>query len=160
MFLIDFLVGIGRLLGKALGLVKSLVSEELLQQAIALVLQSAVELTDNASRREWAVQELISIAHVSESVARLAVELAVQSAKAGETAAAAAASAFVLEPATAPPVTAGEPPAPSAAVVGESTCASCGQVTSAHGFSPAGAGTGPIMQEDGGVICDGFKSNA
>lgn len=68
---------IGHFLGKALGLVKEVIPDALLKQAVDLVKQAAVNYVDNTSRRDFAVSELQK-AHIPESIARLAVELAVQ----------------------------------------------------------------------------------
>ena len=55
-------------------------TDDLVQQAVALVASAQVNatLTDNAARREWVVSRLQTKAHLSESVARLTVELAIQ----------------------------------------------------------------------------------
>lgn len=52
-------------------------TEEIVTQAEGLVGEAQKQFNDNATRREWAVAALIA-AKVPESIARLAVELAVQ----------------------------------------------------------------------------------
>ena len=82
MFLVDFFKGIGHFLAKTFGLVKKLVPEEQLAQAIELVRQAADKFVDNADRRRWVIAEIQQLFHLPESVARLIVELAVQHVKA------------------------------------------------------------------------------
>lgn len=48
------------------------------QHALKYVRLAADQFADNEDAREWAVQQLIENLHVSESVARIAVEIAVQ----------------------------------------------------------------------------------
>ena len=52
-------------------------TEDIVNQAEGLVGEAQRQFNDNATRREWAVAALIA-AKVPESIARLAVELAVQ----------------------------------------------------------------------------------
>ena len=53
-----------------------------LATALQVAREAAAQVVDSAERREWAVQKLISRTRVPESIARLAVELAVQRLKA------------------------------------------------------------------------------
>lgn len=78
----DFFVGIGHLLARTFGIIKRVVPEPILAAAIRVVKEAAEKFVDNAARREWAVEELMKLVGVSESVARFAVELAVQHLKA------------------------------------------------------------------------------
>ena len=68
---------IGVLVKKALGLVEELVSEQTLALAVVWVRVAAGKFLDNAKRREFVV-EILMARGVPESVARLAVELAVR----------------------------------------------------------------------------------
>lgn len=82
MNIVDFFKGIGHLLARAFGIIKKIVPEEQLTHAIELAKQAAERFVDTAQRREWVVNELMAVFHVSESVARLICELAVQHLKA------------------------------------------------------------------------------
>ena len=52
-------------------------TEDIVTKAEALVGEAQTQFNDNATKREWAVAALVA-AKVPESIARLAVELAVQ----------------------------------------------------------------------------------
>lgn len=67
---------IGGWFKKVFSAAKDAVPAEVLSKAISLAEEAAVKYADNSDRREWVVQALIA-EHVPESVARLAVELAV-----------------------------------------------------------------------------------
>lgn len=68
---------LGRGFGKVLGLLHDLIPDEVERAAWEAVKQAALNATlDNAARREWAVGQVMR-AGASESIARLAVELAV-----------------------------------------------------------------------------------
>lgn len=56
-------------------------TEQLVKQAKALITEAALKYVDSAPRREWAVGQLQAKTGVPESIARLAVELAVQAIK-------------------------------------------------------------------------------
>lgn len=76
------LKGLGKLIGKAFSSAEARgLTEAIFQQALALVREVALELIPNAAKREQTVSTLVS-AHIPESIARLAVELAVQQVKA------------------------------------------------------------------------------
>ena len=53
-------------------------TDAVVERALAYVRTAADRTVDNAERREWAVQMLIARLHIPESVARVAVEIAVQ----------------------------------------------------------------------------------
>ena len=73
-----WLSSVGRFLGKAIGRVRDTIPEPVLRFAIATAKEAANRYVDNTTRREWAVGQVRTTTGVSESVARLAVELAVQ----------------------------------------------------------------------------------
>lgn len=56
-------------------------TDELIQEALKWVKVAASKELDNSQRREFVVQILMSKFHIPESIARLAVELAVQALK-------------------------------------------------------------------------------
>ena len=71
---------LGRLIKRALVFAESRgLTDDLVAHAIRLVTRAQVNatLTDNAARREWVVAQLQRTTRVPESVANLAVELAV-----------------------------------------------------------------------------------
>ena len=77
----SILKAIGRFAQRAFGIVKQRgLSDELLNTALDLVTKAKTEINDNSARREWAVAALMG-AGVKESIARLAIELAVQGLK-------------------------------------------------------------------------------
>lgn len=63
---------------RAKQVVEDNVPEPVLAYAMEKVRAALGKYADGAARREWVVAELQSVLHVSESVSRLAVELAVQ----------------------------------------------------------------------------------
>lgn len=68
---------LGRLIARALSFAESRgLTDALVQSALKLVGEADVTLDGNASKREWVVLQLVSRG-VPESIARLAVELAV-----------------------------------------------------------------------------------
>jgi hypothetical protein len=74
----SFFTGLGKLLRKAANLAVEVgISDELLDLALSWVRVASTSFTDNAERREFVVKMLTSKG-IPESVARLAVELAVQ----------------------------------------------------------------------------------
>ena len=78
MWLIDFFKALGRLAKRAFSVAQERgLTDDLIQMALGFVSQAAGELTDNDARREWVVQQLVQRG-IPESIARLAVELAVQ----------------------------------------------------------------------------------
>ena len=69
---------IGRWAMRAFGVAKIAgLSDEVVERALELVKRAATMFVDNAEKREWVVRALVA-AGVKESIARLAVELAVQ----------------------------------------------------------------------------------
>lgn len=75
-------VVIGRWARQAFGYAESKgLTDDLVTTALGFVEQAQQQFTDNAQRREWVVAALLAL-KVPESVARLAVELAVQLMKA------------------------------------------------------------------------------
>ena len=71
-----FIAGIPSQIGKGIQLiVKSGLTQEVIQLALPLVRQAATKVMSDQARREWVVNALIA-QHVPESVARVAVELA------------------------------------------------------------------------------------
>lgn len=74
-----FVVRFGALLTKALksAIVRGL-TDAVVREALARVRRAADLFVTDAERREWAVRTLMAELHLRESVARLAVELAVQ----------------------------------------------------------------------------------
>ena len=77
----EFFTHIGHFVARTFGIVRKIVPEELLVKAIGLVKQAADKFVDNDARRNWVIAELRKLG-VSESLARLVVELAVQHLKA------------------------------------------------------------------------------
>jgi len=68
----------GGLIKKAFNVATSSgLTDELVAKALVWVKAAAVKFVDNAAKREWAVAQLVK-AKIPESIARLAVELAVQ----------------------------------------------------------------------------------
>lgn len=57
---------------------RSGLAEVVAKHALVFVTLAADQFVDNEDRREWAVQQVMEKLHVSESVARMAVEIAVQ----------------------------------------------------------------------------------
>lgn len=55
-------------------------TDDLFDLALSLVARAAIKFPDNEARREWSVAELTK-RHIPESIARLAVEAAVQAYK-------------------------------------------------------------------------------
>ena len=82
MNIVDFFKGIGHFLGRTFGIIRKIVPEELLQQAIVLAREASVKFAENALRREWVLEQLMKLPGMRESTARLLVELAVQHLKA------------------------------------------------------------------------------
>lgn len=74
----SFFKRIASFIERATKVVRQVVPEEILTAAVDYVRQAAGNLIDNSGRREWAVKQLQTRFHIGESVARLAVELAVQ----------------------------------------------------------------------------------
>lgn len=73
-----FLLRFGALIGRAFTSAHARgFTDALIQRALPLVRDAADRFVDNAARREWVVQALVKKG-VPESLARLAVELAVQ----------------------------------------------------------------------------------
>lgn len=77
----EFFTHIGHFVARTFGIVRKIVPEELLVKAIGLAKQAADKFVDNDARRNWVIAELRKLG-VSESLARLVVELAVQHLKA------------------------------------------------------------------------------
>ena len=73
----DFLKPVGRFVRKAAGYVEKYVTEENIQQALSLALIAASKFDTTEERREWVIKTLVARG-VPESIARLALELAVQ----------------------------------------------------------------------------------
>lgn len=73
------LAGLGRLITRALqssfahGL-----NDAVIDAALGYIRTAAAQFTDNTERREWVVQQLMTHLKLPESIARLAVELAIQ----------------------------------------------------------------------------------
>lgn len=68
---------IGRWAKRAFGYAQSAgLTDQLVQQALALVREAAKQFADNTVKREWVVSALVA-AGIKENVARIAVELAV-----------------------------------------------------------------------------------
>ena len=83
MNIMQFFSGIGRFLGRTFGILRKIVPEDWLAVAIALAKQAAVQFVDNDARRFWVIGELNKrIPGMTESTARLLVELAVKHLKA------------------------------------------------------------------------------
>lgn len=78
MFLWDLFRFLGRLAKKAFGFAQeSGLTDEIIQKALELVRIAASKFDENEERREWVVAALRGIG-LPESIARLALELAVQ----------------------------------------------------------------------------------
>ena len=75
-----FFKRIGTLVKRALSVVQELIPEETLALAVVWVRVAASKYVDNTARREFVVNILVNKG-IPESIARLAVELAVQLAK-------------------------------------------------------------------------------
>ena len=71
--------GLGRLITRALqsGFAPGL-SDAVIDAALGYIRTAGAQFTDNTERREWVVQQLMAKMHLPESIARLAVELAIQ----------------------------------------------------------------------------------
>lgn len=82
MNVMDFFRGMGHFLSRTLTIVRKIVPEDLLLKAIALAQEAATKYTTNVARREYVLGQLMKIPGMSESLARLVVELAVQHLKA------------------------------------------------------------------------------
>lgn len=82
MSFMDFLHSVGHLFQNIFSIIKKVVPEQILELAIEKARVAADQFVDNSQRREWVIAELLHVPGVSESVARLAVELAVQHLKA------------------------------------------------------------------------------
>lgn len=81
MSFIDFFKKAGSLIAKALGFASTKgLTDAVLEKAIDYVRRAEQDFASNSVRREWVVTQLIKIG-VPESIARLAVELAVQTIK-------------------------------------------------------------------------------
>lgn len=81
----SFFAGIGRFLGRTFGIIRKVVPEDWLEQAIALARAAALSAMTNDEKREWVIAELDKrIPGISESTARLLVELAVKHLKADD----------------------------------------------------------------------------
>lgn len=64
--------------------IRNLLPANTLNVAINLVKHASIKFMDNAARREWVVKELINTLHIKESIARIAVEIALQTLKGKE----------------------------------------------------------------------------
>lgn len=69
--------GVKSFVDRVIGLIRAHVPDEVLARAIQYVEAAALKFVDNSQRREWAVKQLVDRG-IPESIARLAVELAVQ----------------------------------------------------------------------------------
>ena len=72
-----FFRGVGKLLGKALGIVRDQITEEDLGKGIAFVKAAEEKFLDNRERREWVVERLRALG-LPEFIARIVVELALR----------------------------------------------------------------------------------
>ncbi len=73
-----FLKSLGRFFKRAFQVAESRgLTDDLIARALTLVKDAQVRFADNTQRREWVIAALMA-AGVKESIARLAVELAVQ----------------------------------------------------------------------------------
>lgn len=82
-FLGRLFTGIGKLVARAFqSSVGRGLTDAVMDAALAYVRAAAGRFTDNAERREWAVDMLARKLHIPESLARVAIELAVQAWKA------------------------------------------------------------------------------
>ena len=77
MGLLGWFKKVGSLVKKALNIVADIVPEETLALALVWVRVAATKFVDNTERREWVVA-LLRGKGIPESIARLAVELAVR----------------------------------------------------------------------------------
>jgi hypothetical protein len=69
---------LGKLFGRIFGVAKERgLTEDLVRDTVTLVETAAAKFTDTRERREWVVAALQAMG-IAESIARLAVELAVQ----------------------------------------------------------------------------------
>lgn len=82
--ILGWLKALGRKLGGALVSVGKHITEEQFDYALMVARAAVDRFTDNANRRTWAVHEVQTKFGVSESIARMAVELAVHTLKRGE----------------------------------------------------------------------------
>lgn len=82
MDIIGFFKGIGHALARTFGILRKLVPEDWLERAIELAKAAAVQIGENDARREWVIAELMKIPGMTDSTARLLVELAVKHLKA------------------------------------------------------------------------------
>lgn len=81
MSILGFFKAIGRGILKALQFAERHgLTDDLIDRALSLVTRAQLDFPDNDTRREWVVGQLTS-QKVPESVARLAIELAVQAYK-------------------------------------------------------------------------------
>jgi hypothetical protein len=74
---LEFFKGIGHLMGRAMGVIKENVPEELLEKGLAYVLQAEGKAIENALKRDWVLVQLEQLPGVNENTARLVIELAV-----------------------------------------------------------------------------------
>lgn len=77
----DFFKKIGKSMTSIFHAVESVIPHEYLTAGIALVKEAAVKFVDNAAKREWVVQELVTKLHIPESIARVIVEAALHKVK-------------------------------------------------------------------------------
>lgn len=75
-----FFVGVGKMVGKGLGVVRDIVTDDQLKAGVELVKRAEVRFLDNAQRREWVVRQLKAVG-IPEAAARIIVELALKIAK-------------------------------------------------------------------------------
>lgn len=68
----------GHLFLKTFQIIKRIVPDEQLVEGIRIVKEASERFVENEARRAWAIAQLRSKLPISESVARLIVELAVQ----------------------------------------------------------------------------------
>lgn len=81
MNVLSFFKNLGHFVSRTFGIIRKIVPEDQLVQAIALAKEAATKYADNPTRRAWVIAQLISRG-IPESIARLLVELAVQHLKA------------------------------------------------------------------------------
>lgn len=75
--IVSFFAGIGKLLGKALGLVRERITDEQLALALGYVKEQEDKAIDNAAKRNFVLTALMKVPGISESIGRLLIELAV-----------------------------------------------------------------------------------
>ena len=80
---LPFVRKVGDILKRALGIVEKVVPEAVLEAAETLAKEAITKFVDNDKRRDWVTDQLVSRFGISLSIARLAVELAVQMIKDG-----------------------------------------------------------------------------